>query len=82
MTDNNRFYGYLLIDLHTGIMDGMYSSLSLAQAVQRDLNEDYEGSNFAIFEGVSDPGEFEGIFPPDHLFHANVALKLKGETIQ
>lgn len=71
MRNKNRFYGYLLIDLRTGVMDGMYCDLSLAEKVREDLNKDYMGSNFAIFKGISDPGEFGGLFPPDHLFHAS-----------
>lgn len=73
---------YVLIDLHSGIMDGCYSDLKIAQSAREDLNQTYEGANFCVFEGLSDPGDFRGTFPPDHLFHANVRVKLKGETIQ
>lgn len=63
---------YLLIDLHTGMMDGMYSNREVAEIARISLNEEYEGSSFCIFEGLSDPGHFDGLFPPNHLFHANL----------
>lgn len=63
---------YLLIDLYTGMMDGMYFDREVAEIARRSLNEEYEGSIFCIFERLSDPGHFDGLFPPNHLFHADL----------
>lgn len=66
-------YGYLLVDLRSGMMDGMYRSFEDAKRLKTYLEEKYEGSFWDVFKPMLGRKEFKGIFPPDHLFHADVA---------
>jgi len=72
---------YVVIELHTGIMDGRFSYLEDAESVRKYLNQKYKGVNFCVFECLSDIGDFDYSFPPEYLCHENTGLKLKWETI-
>ncbi|MEL0015193.1 MAG: hypothetical protein VW715_08260 [Rhodospirillales bacterium] len=71
MTDEG--FGYLLIDLRTGMMDGMYRNVDDAKRLKEYLEQKYDGSFWEIFKPMTGRGNFKGYFPPDHLFHADVA---------
>jgi len=71
---------YVVIELHTGMMDGCYGNLNYAESARENLNQRYEGANFCVFKCLSDTSEFLVKFPPDHLFHANVRFNSKGEA--
>ena len=69
-----RFYGYLIIELRTGVMDGIYSDFVTAEHALAGMQELYPKGNFSIFLGITHPGNFDGKFPPDHLFHVHSSL--------
>ncbi len=69
----SKNFGYLLIDLRTGMMDGMYYDFKDAQRLKADHEEQYQGSTWEIFRPMTGRKDFKGYFPPDHLFHADVA---------
>lgn len=71
--NGDKDYGYLLIDLRSGMMDGMYMSFEDAKRLKTYLEEQYKGSFWDIFKPILGREEFKGTFPPDHLFHADVA---------
>ena len=66
-------FGYLLIDLKTGMMDGMYRDVNDAKRLKKYLEEKYDGSFWEIFKPMTNRKDFKGYFPPDYLFHADVA---------
>jgi hypothetical protein len=68
---------YLLIDLRTGLMDGMYCSLELADGMCVKLEQQYVGSVWRIFEMYEDGRYFDGPFPPQHMHQAYVAQVVK-----
>ncbi len=69
----DKGFGYLLIDLKTGMMDGMYRDFDDAKRLKKYLEEQYDGSFWEIFKPMIGRKDFKGYFPPDHLFHADVA---------
>lgn len=71
--NGNNDYGYLLVDLRSGMMDGMYSEFEDAKRLKTYLEGQYKGSFWDIFKPILGRKEFKGAFPPDHLFHADVA---------
>lgn len=71
--DKTEFFGYLLIDLRSGMMDGMYRDFEDAERLKKYLEEKYKGSFWEIFKPMTGRGDFKGYFPPNHLFHADVA---------
>jgi len=79
--NGNNDYGCLLVDLRSGMMDGMYTKFEDAKRLKTYLEEQYKGSFWDIFKPILGRKEFKGVFPPDHLFHADVAERFgcKGE---
>jgi len=68
---------FLLIDMRTGLMDGMYCSLELADGMCVKLEQQYVGSVWRIFEMYEDGRYFDGPFPPQHMHHAYVSQVVK-----
>ena len=69
---------YLLIDLRTGIMDGMYHCEMEAVKLADHLEKRYPGSVWSVFENKLwdiDRQQFKGPFPPNHMFHNISKLK-------
>jgi Holliday junction resolvase len=73
MSDDVEGFDYLLIDLKTGMMDGMYLDIDDATRLKEFLQEKYKGSFWVVFKRMTERKTFKGFFPPDHLFHADVA---------
>lgn len=63
---------YLIIDMRTGMMDGMYTYEEHAVDAAERLQQRYQGSWFQVFEMVKDGRRFPGVFPPDHLLHVEM----------
>jgi len=61
---------YLLVDMRTGMMDGMYSKLDMAQDAADTLEQRYDGSFYRVFEMLDDGRKFLGAFPPDRSIHS------------
>jgi hypothetical protein len=68
---------FLLIDMRTGLMDGLYATRESCLEAIETLEERYETSFWRIFEMIEDGREFGGTFPPDHLFHHFVEQAIK-----
>ena len=61
---------YLIVDMRTGMMDGMFFELEMAQDAAERLEQRYEGSFYRVFEMLDDGRKFRGVFPPDRTIHA------------
>jgi len=73
---------FLLIDMRTGLMDGLYATRESCLEAIETLEERYETSFWRIFEMIDDGREFVGTFPPDHLFHHFVEEAIKAQEQQ
>ena len=73
---------FLLIDMRTGLMDGMYEDLKGCREAIDTLEQRYETSFWRIFEMHSDGREFGGTFPPNHLFHHIVDQAVKAQNAE
>ena len=60
---------YLIIDMRTGMMDGMYHHREDAEDAASKLEERFENSFYRVFEMLDDGRRFPGVFPPDHTLH-------------
>jgi len=68
---------FLLIDMRTGLMDGLYATHESCLEAIETLEERYQTSFWRVFEMYDDGRDFNGTFPPDHLFHHFVEEAIK-----
>ena len=60
---------FVVVDMRSGMMDGMYPSLESAKEMAEFMESRYKGSFFRVLEMHDDGRESPWFFPPDHLMH-------------
>ena len=63
---------FVVVDMRSGMMDGMYSSFESAKEMAEFMESRYKGSFFRVMEIHDDGRKCQWFFPPDHLMHWNM----------
>lgn len=63
---------FIVVDMRSGMMDGMYFDFEFAKGMAEFMERRYEGSYCIVCEMDEHSLDFPGNFPPDHLMHWNM----------